>query len=242
MNLSRWALVAAVACTSLPTMAGFVVVKDGTTSGPNESSNYQGSAIGEIGNRPPNVEMTRNEGANVPLGSALKMIAPAGWKGYSRSASVGRLVSWRKDVSWIDALSEVMRQSGSRAVIHWDDRYLTVVNAPVAKQPEPIVQARKGSESTSDAIDKSPLIRDKWTLKAGQRIDEQLREWGRIGGWEVNWLMDTTWVIPASATFNGSFDTAITDAIEAIYADGRPIKLKIYEGNRLMEITNNVPR
>lgn len=79
-------------------------------------------------------------------------------------------------------------------------------------------------------------VKPTWTLRAGQPIHSQLQNWAAQAGWAFTWNMERSWIIPAEASFDGSFDEALEQVIVSLYMEGHPIRLAIWEGNRLAEV------
>lgn len=81
----------------------------------------------------------------------------------------------------------------------------------------------------------------KWVLRHGQRIDVALREWAKAGGLRFDWNMDRAWLIPSDTTIEAvTAADAIAQVVQALYASGKPIKLRTYDNNYL-EVVSNVP-
>lgn len=76
-----------------------------------------------------------------------------------------------------------------------------------------------------------------WTLPAGHAIGQALQTWGEKAGWKVMWSMTKDWSIPASTTFTGDFQTAASDVIKTLAANGALIRAAFYEGNKTMVVT-----
>lgn len=77
-----------------------------------------------------------------------------------------------------------------------------------------------------------------WTLKADEPIHLQFAEWARQAGWHFEWRLERSWRVPAATQFTGSFDQALSEAVEGLYAQGKPVRLILWEGNRFAEIVD----
>lgn len=77
-----------------------------------------------------------------------------------------------------------------------------------------------------------------WTLQAGRPIHVQFADWARTAGWTFEWRLEKSWIVPAAAQFPGSFDEALSQAVEALHAQGKPVRLILWEGNRFAEIVD----
>lgn len=77
-----------------------------------------------------------------------------------------------------------------------------------------------------------------WVLKGGVAIHVQLAEWAKKAGWSFFWKASKSWMIPAEAKFMGEFDVALEAVMRGLYEQGRPLKLIIWEGNKVVEIVD----
>lgn len=194
--------------------------------------------VGEMGDPTPAAAVAA-AGAGVPLAKALKEIVPKGWQGYSKDAAMERTVSWQPAADWRHALAQVMRESGNRAVIDWDKKRVTVlkdtrrdaavtrtVAAPVAVEARPVAPVKVATLAEPG----------KWRLAGGAAVHEQLTGWARQSGWTLKWKVPVSWVAAADAEFTGDFPAALSEVIELLYAEGKPVRMKLWDGNRVAEI------
>jgi hypothetical protein len=82
----------------------------------------------------------------------------------------------------------------------------------------------------------TPLSERTWRLAAGAMIHEQLKRWARDAGWRLIWGLDTSWVVPADTVYRGTFDQAVADVIKDLYAQGKPVRLILWEKNHVAEV------
>ena len=75
-----------------------------------------------------------------------------------------------------------------------------------------------------------------WSLSAGKTLHEQLAAWAERAGWSFAWRPEKGWLVPADATFTGTFDVAIEKVVKMLYSQGKPVRLELWEGNRFAEI------
>ena len=242
----RQTYIAALAIAALTTaaQAEFRVSQTAPDSGAGTAASVaESSVVGEIGERPERLPKTTTEGKGVSAGNALKAIAPKGWQGFSKNADLAKQVSWERGVEWTEALAAAMRTSGNRAVVDWEKKRITVFpdtrKTVIAQKTDPAKITEPIMKKTLSATTAIPA---KWVLRSGRRIDSELAEWAKNAGWQLDWNVGTTWEVPAETSFSGSFEDAMQKVVESLYADGQPIHMKVYEGNRLMEVTYHAPR
>lgn len=77
-----------------------------------------------------------------------------------------------------------------------------------------------------------------WTLNADDPIHVQLQDWAKQSGWRLEWKLKRSWVTPAPAKFTGTFDQAVDQVITGLYAEGKPVHLALWAGNKYAEVTN----
>lgn len=82
-----------------------------------------------------------------------------------------------------------------------------------------------------------PVIQSAWTMRAGHSVGQELQVWGNAAGWKIIWNMTKDWTIPAPASFFGDFQTAASDVIKTLAANGALIRAQIYEGNKTVVVT-----
>lgn len=75
-----------------------------------------------------------------------------------------------------------------------------------------------------------------WQLKAGLPIHSQIESWARQAGWTFTWKAKNSWMVPADTQFGGEFDTAVEAVVRTLYQQGKPLTLKIWEGNKVAEV------
>ncbi|WP_164932029.1 toxin co-regulated pilus biosynthesis Q family protein [Janthinobacterium sp. 17J80-10] len=95
----------------------------------------------------------------------------------------------------------------------------------------PVAEVRIQDSSSQSAV-------TAWALQAGRPIHLQFADWARTAGWTFEWRLEKSWIVPAAAQFSGSFDDALAHAVEALHAQGKPVRLILWDGNRFAEIVD----
>ncbi|MBS1196288.1 MAG: hypothetical protein H6R18_73 [Proteobacteria bacterium] len=118
------------------------------------------------------------------------------------------------------------RQEG--CVLRFSAKAADVVARPLAAAP-------RVTEVVAEAAKPAAAV---WTLRADVPIHLQFAEWARRAGWHFEWKLEKSWIVPATAQFSGTFDEVLSQAVEGLYAQGKPVRLIIWEGNRFAEIVD----
>lgn len=105
----------------------------------------------------------------------------------------------------------------------------TPVVAPVVVVPEP-----------SPAPPPAPAF----LLKKDQPIHEGLQEWAVASGWELLWYPTMSWRTVRDANLSREADVvaAVSKVIDILRDEGKPVRLKISDGNKVMEVLSNEVR
>lgn len=77
-----------------------------------------------------------------------------------------------------------------------------------------------------------------FVLRKGDLLHTQLQAWAVASGWELLWLPDVSWKVLADTTFAGAADVtaAVSEVINVLREEGRPVRLSIADGNKIMEV------
>jgi outer membrane protein OmpA-like peptidoglycan-associated protein len=75
-------------------------------------------------------------------------------------------------------------------------------------------------------------------LKKNELIHLALQEWAQRAGWEFVWQHPGTWKAMGDTSFDGRTDVtqAVSEVVRILRAEGKPVRLRISEGNRVMEV------
>lgn len=76
-----------------------------------------------------------------------------------------------------------------------------------------------------------------WRLRRGQALHLQLRDWATAAGWQLEWRLGRSWLVPADTEFAGTFDQAVERVVLGLADEGKAVRLKIWEGNHVAEIS-----
>jgi hypothetical protein len=80
-------------------------------------------------------------------------------------------------------------------------------------------------------------------LRTGQPIHTELKRWADFYGWDFYWYHDRSWKTLRDTTIlKANFDEAVTEVIDILRTEGKPLRLRISEGNRVMEVLSTEVR
>ena len=221
-------------------LAQFSVVDregDTPTAYPIETPLQMATRVGEIGDRPAEIGVTKAAG-ELPLARAIREIAPAGWRGFSRGSSMNHQVRWRTGEVWIEAVDRMMYETGNHAVIDWKAKSVTLFPVRQAKEAPIPVEGETSVQPVAAAAH--------WRLVAGKSLRDQVEDWAKQSGWTLLWKVPVSWVVPADVEFGPiasvSFPDAITQVVKTLYVEGKSVRMHIWDGNRVAEITSAYAR
>lgn len=95
-------------------------------------------------------------------------------------------------------------------------------------------------DSADLAVNKAAPFR----LRRGVPIHTQLEAWARFAGWQLIWYPSVSWRAIGDADLNKTKDVsaAVEEVVNILRDEGKPIRLRISEGNRIMEVVSNEVR
>lgn len=72
-------------------------------------------------------------------------------------------------------------------------------------------------------------------------IHSQIEAWAKGAGWSLIWQPSVSWKAVGDASFAQFSDVtlAVAEVVGILRDEGKPIRLKIAEGNRIMEVVSN---
>jgi hypothetical protein len=106
-----------------------------------------------------------------------------------------------------------------------------------ASQPAPV----QSNARSLPAPVAQPLPQS-WQLRRDALLHEELADWAGRAGWQLRWEPGVTWQVAADSSFSGEFPDAIASVIENLYLEGRPVRLVLWEGNKVAEVVSHEVR
>ena len=98
--------------------------------------------------------------------------------------------------------------------------------------------AGQAAAPVSDSAPVAPVMDQTWVINAGL-LREQLIGWAQRSGYQVVWKAPSDYDIFADAHFRGSFETAVDQLFQRLYAHGNALRVEIYKGNKVIEVNED---
>jgi hypothetical protein len=75
----------------------------------------------------------------------------------------------------------------------------------------------------------------------GEPIHTQIESWASAAGWALIWQPSVSWKAIGNASFSQFADVtlAVGEVVSILRDEGKPVRLRISEGNRVMEVLTN---
>lgn len=124
-------------------------------------------------------------------------------------------------------------------VVMSDQEYVPAGKAIQALPVAPVTVMSDLPIATAGTV--APKSHKRFQLVKGYPIHSQLQAWAKEAGWDLHWYPAVSWKAIGSADMSAHKDvsTAVEEVIEVLRDEGKPIRLRISEGNRVMEVVSN---
>jgi len=96
--------------------------------------------------------------------------------------------------------------------------------------------ATAAEQTTIPIQEKTPAPAQHWQLHKGVPVHAQLQAWAERSGWTLHWQPKVSWLVAGDVEWIGSFEDALKEVVEGLFFEGKPIRLVLWEGNRLAEV------
>lgn len=108
-------------------------------------------------------------------------------------------------------------------------------------KPAPAVAGQATANAAAATAAVAPA-EQQWVIKRGQPLHVQIEQWATKAGWQLYWRYDKAIFPPGDATFSGPFDKVLEQVVVQLFNEGKPVHLRIWEGNRVAEVTRSTPK
>lgn len=111
-----------------------------------------------------------------------------------------------------------------------------VAEPPVAPAPSaPTVSSEALAPVAATAIEAVPV----WEIHKGEMLRALMEGWAAIAGYSLIWNAQNDYEMRSSATFSGVFVDAVKNFFAALQANGLALRVTIYQGNKVMEVSEH---
>lgn len=128
----------------------------------------------------------------------------------------------------IDALAD---RSRCTLTFVFDGQQATIKTDSSAQQA-----SSSAAASASSAAAPAAVAAPRWTIAKDEPLHQALQRWAQEAGWTFAWKPKRTWLAPAPAEFGGTFEQAASTVVEALFDQGKPLRLVLWVGNRYAEV------
>ena len=212
-----------------------------------------------------NVPSPRLKTGTPTVRQALTETLPENWKVYTRpGVSLDLPVTIPNRVTqqpWTQALHYILESAGLHGALYWGPQVLTVwappphkVPASFSVQPDlkgfqsalntgtPVPQGKTVAPLSSAAASPMPVpslagASPVFVLNQGDLILTDLQKWARQSGWTVVWQVPEDWQVPNTTTFSGDFQSAVSQVIQALSANGANVHAVFHTANNTVVIS-----
>ena len=161
------------------------------------------------------------------------------------------MLSSRSVSRWPRRLMMALAVMGSASAFAQKNIDVTKEEFPV-EVPSPFAPAKKVAPVAGVAPVATPVVAappapqpaPAFLLKKDQPIHEGLQEWAVASGWELLWYPTMSWRTVREANLSREPDVvaAVSKVIDILRDEGKPVRLKISDGNKVMEVLSNEVR
>ena len=80
-------------------------------------------------------------------------------------------------------------------------------------------------------------------LRTGEPIHTELQRWAEHHGWEFRWYPDKSWkTLRETVIARSDVAEAVSEVIDILRGEGKPVQLRISDGNHVMEVLSTEVR
>ena len=143
----------------------------------------------------------------------------------------------------VAALVGAMAPASAQVTVS-DQEYRPGATAAKPAGEKAVAGETAGFELPIDSADMAVNRSAPFRLRRGMPIHTQLEAWARFAGWQLIWYPSVSWRAIGDADLNKNKDVsaAVEEVVNILRDEGKPIRLRISEGNRIMEVVSNEVR
>lgn len=84
-----------------------------------------------------------------------------------------------------------------------------------------------------------PVSNRSWEIVKGEMLKAQLERWATDAGYILIWSAHNDYEMQSNSTFNGPFKDAVKAFFGALQSNGHALRVTIFEGNNVMEVSEH---
>ncbi|WP_308620462.1 TcpQ domain-containing protein [uncultured Desulfovibrio sp.] len=112
------------------------------------------------------------------------------------------------------------------------------LSAPVPAVAEE-VSAEPPAVIETVSVSAEPVSLPSWQVERGRMLREQMENWAAQTGYTLIWSAQNDYEMQSSATFSGVFIEAVKNLFAALASNGLALRVTIYQGNNVMEVSEH---
>lgn len=161
-------------------------------------------------------QFAQGMGRDVPLGLAItQIIQNPEWNVTADPmVNMRRAVTWNGGVPWTDALDALLVSVGYSAEVDAQKKEVKIISRGTP------VDVRVWELDPSDGS-----------------VKRSLEKWAKLAGWQVVWEANYDFPVSLYARIEGTMEDALHAVSKSIRASEAPLKVTMFEGNRVIRVT-----
>jgi hypothetical protein len=138
------------------------------------------------------------------------------------------------------------------AIAAWVVMWAVVATAEAADFIDERVTSKPAAAASGDAAEtKAPVIaavpapppKFIYELRTGEPIHSELKRWAEHSGWQFYWYHSASWrTLRVTVIDKPNAEEAISEVVDILRLEGKPVQLRISDGNRVMEVLSTEVR
>jgi hypothetical protein len=147
----------------------------------------------------------------------------------------------KKDVAFTPAVVPAKTQPVVGVPVSTEIAKKDVASTPavVPAKTQPVVGVPVSTEvARINVANAQVVVQPQWTMEKGQPIHIALEKWSKNAGWTFLWYPTVSWKSISNVEIKDKKDVvaAISEVVSILRDEGKPIQLRVSEGNNVMEV------
>lgn len=134
-------------------------------------------------------------------------------------------------------------QTSPRLTLEKPEPHETTHYVPANPSPAPAVTEAVSVEPPAAietvSVSAEPVALPTWQVERGRMLREQMENWAAQAGYALIWSAQNDYEMQSSAVFSGVFIEAVKNLFAALASNGLALRVTIYQGNNVMEVSEH---